>query len=169
MVPKALPFALMQQTYLRSASAMASKAGPVVPRREQNVATAIDIEKQDFESRTMLVAPPIVSTRRRQPAVNCAFKYSSQFIDQQHKKVKESKCFAPFNCTEEVISDPSSIIACPGEDVTSGQFFGLNTSKWGDDVVYADFLFSLTGMALLYPKIFQALAIEQPIDTYIGA
>jgi len=60
LIPEAIPFANVQQTFLQGRAKMASRQGPRLSARLAKEETAIVVKKQDFASRTVLIAPPII-------------------------------------------------------------------------------------------------------------
>ena len=60
LIPEAIPFANVQQTFLKARAKMASRNGPRLPKRNAKLENAIVVTKQDFSPRTVLIAPPII-------------------------------------------------------------------------------------------------------------
>ena len=60
LIPEAIPFANVQQAYLQGRTKMVSRQGPRLSARVAKEETAIVVKKQDFASRTVLIAPPII-------------------------------------------------------------------------------------------------------------
>jgi hypothetical protein len=60
LIPEAIPFANVQQAYLQGRTKMVSRQGPRLSARFAKEETAIVVKKQDFASRTVLIAPPII-------------------------------------------------------------------------------------------------------------
>ena len=60
LVPEAVPFANVQQAYLKASAEMRGRNGPRLPARNAKKENAIVVTKQDFAPRSVLIAPPII-------------------------------------------------------------------------------------------------------------
>jgi hypothetical protein len=60
LIPEAIPFANVQQTFLQGRAKMASRQGPRLSARLAKEETAVVVKKHDFSPRTVLIAPPII-------------------------------------------------------------------------------------------------------------
>ena len=60
LIPEAIPFANVQQTYLQGRAQMVSRQGPRLSARFAKEDSKIVVKKRDFTPRTVLIAPPIV-------------------------------------------------------------------------------------------------------------
>ena len=60
LIPEALPFANVQQTYLKASANMRNRNGPRLPARDAKMENSIPVTEQDFTSRSVLIAPPII-------------------------------------------------------------------------------------------------------------
>jgi hypothetical protein len=138
LIPEAIPFASVQQAYLKAASTMAMRQGPRLTARMMTMEQVIPIEKQDYTPRSVLIAPvrvfdffasasspfsrgliffaclqPIIFQTKRSKASTCPSKYSSTFIKQQFQRMETSKCQAPYECDAELLRSPERILSCP--------------------------------------------------------
>jgi len=150
LIPKALDFATVQQTYLSSSANMNVREGPRLARKEMVIEQTIDIQKTDFLPRSVLIAPPIIFQRRVEHSSTCPYSYSTTFIQQQHAKVLKGKCALPYRCPADVLISPETTMSCPGEAKTNGSVFGILPSSFDGQVGYSDFLFSLTDNPFLF-------------------
>lgn len=150
MVPGALPFAAVQELYLTNAKDMLSQTGPLVSSAVREEQPRIQLNKQDFQPRSVLTAPPIVFQTRVEPSRSCPFNYASDFISAVHGKARDSKCAVPYLCSEEVLEDPAMTMACPGGAKREGTVFGLAPNKFNSMIGYADFLYSITDNSFLF-------------------
>ena len=150
MVPKALPFSLLQQMFLRSNAQMARRLGPRLNRRHAKLDSTIMLDKVDYTPRSVLIAPPIIFQTRRDKAAQCPFSYSSHFLSAQHEEVKNQTCALPYGCEAAVLERAEMTLSCRGPHKTNGSYFGILPSSFGGETGYADFLFSLTDNPFLY-------------------
>ena len=102
------------------------------------------VNKQEFSPSSTLMASPIIFQTRVEPTGDCPYRYSSTWVKRQHDKAVQTRCAYPFECQDQVVSDSFSVMSCPGEQQTSGLFFGLKPTKFMGSDGYADFLFAIT-------------------------
>jgi hypothetical protein len=150
LIPKAIPFANVQQAYLKASAKMNLRFGPRLTARMAKGEHSIPISKQDYTPHTVLIAPPIIFQTRRSQSTTCPFNYSSTFIQQQHSRMVSSKCVSPWKCPNSVLERPELTVSCVGMQQVEGEAFGINASDFEGSVGYADFLFSITDNPFLY-------------------
>lgn len=164
MIPDYVSPAYVQQVYLKASSAMAERGGPRLPKRNSKQEQLIKIDKQDYAMTSVLIAPPLIFQTRKSASDTCPFNYSTEFINQQHKRMINSKCQDPFSCPSDLAQEPRLTVACPGEAKDKGFVFGINVSKFAGEYGYTDLLFSLTDNPFLY-RDGRVRATEEFIDS----
>jgi hypothetical protein len=110
----------------------------------------IEVDKSAYLPRSVLIAPPLIFQTRVTPSSTCPYSYSSTFIQQQHTKVTEDLCAAPYHCSDQVMQQAHTSLACAGAAQSKGTTFGINSSSFDGRVGFADFLFSLTDNPFLF-------------------
>ena len=109
------------------------------------------VSKKEFFMRTVLLAPPIVTQKRRHATANCHHSSSTKFIELQHAQVQDTLCAYPYACSPEVAEEKKRTLACSGPQYGAGDSsFGLPYSKFQGDYVVTEFLFSLTDNPFLF-------------------
>ena len=164
MIPDYVSPAYVQQVYLKASSAMAERGGPRLPKRNSKQEQLIKIDKQDYAMTSVLIAPPLIFQTRKSASDTCPFNYSTEFINQQHKRMINSKCQDPFSCPSDLAQEPRLTVAYPGEAKDKGVVFGINVSKFAGEYGYTDLLFSLTDNPFLY-RDGRVRATEEFIDS----
>ena len=155
----------IQRLYLQSIGDMNTRNGPRISE-ETLEAKRVPVEKKDFSMRTVLLAPPIVTQKRRHSTAECRHSSSTKFIDLQHAQVLSSVCAYPYACSNTVLEEKKRTLACNGKAYGEGESsFGLEYSKFQGDFVITDFLFSLTEN----PFLFRGNATPVPRGSFIDS
>ena len=156
MVPEALSDSDVQTIFLRGATPLRVRDGPLESHSLDPTALALDslpVYKLDFSERSVLMAPPLIIQERHAQSAECPFRYSTQWLREQHKVVRTSICAPPNTCVDpDVMTKPELIMACRGKDIKKAEsFFGLkNAFKVDGKHVYAEFLYTLTDHDLVF-------------------
>ena len=139
----------MQEEYLRLAREMRIKVGPVMSDAKRSLNRVL-VEKQDYTSRSILMASPILMQTRVSTAEGCPYQYSTKWMDTQHKKAIDDKCLMPFECDASVLMNKQSVMACPGDPAHESTYFGLAPLNFEGQLGYADFLYSVIDNEIVY-------------------
>uniref|UniRef100_A0A7S0W9M5 Polycystin cation channel PKD1/PKD2 domain-containing protein n=1 Tax=Hemiselmis tepida TaxID=464990 RepID=A0A7S0W9M5_9CRYP len=148
LVPQELPFGLVQEIYYQQVGSMAIRDGPLVTNKERR-ATNMQIEKNDYVPKSALMATPIIFQKRVRPTATCPFEYSTDWIKDQHRKVVENQCKAPYECEDDVLQNPEATISCTGSPLDNNRSFGLDPQEF-EGSGFADFLFSITDTPFVF-------------------
>uniref|UniRef100_A0A7S0VMJ9 Polycystin cation channel PKD1/PKD2 domain-containing protein n=1 Tax=Hemiselmis tepida TaxID=464990 RepID=A0A7S0VMJ9_9CRYP len=147
MVPEALPIGLMQQSFYEEQATLVQRPGPA-ETNSQRVNTKVEVVKEDYVEKSVLMATPIIFQKRVVPSENCSYEYSTEFLSSTHDKVWQ-KCRNPFQCPVEALDQISSTIACRGESTDKNGVFGLVPQEFSG-TGYADFLFTITDTEIVF-------------------
>uniref|UniRef100_A0A7S1DHJ7 Polycystin cation channel PKD1/PKD2 domain-containing protein n=2 Tax=Hemiselmis andersenii TaxID=464988 RepID=A0A7S1DHJ7_HEMAN len=148
LVPQELPFGLVQEIYYQQVGNMAVRDGPLVTNKER-ASTTMEIEKNDYVPKSALMATPIIFQKRVAPSATCPFEYSTEWVKEQHQKVIDGRCKAPYTCDSDVLDKPEATISCPGAPVDNEKSFGLEPQEF-EGTGFADFLFSITDTPFVF-------------------
>jgi hypothetical protein len=74
-----------------------------------------------------MMAPPLITQERASKSTNCTYEYSTRWVEEQHKVVKDSLCADPNVCVDQrVVTSPELTAACLGDGRADGsEYFGL--------------------------------------------
>ena len=74
-----------------------------------------------------MMAPPLITQERALKSTNCTYEYSTRWVEEQHKVVKDSLCADPNVCVDQrVVTSPELTAACLGDGRADGsEYFGL--------------------------------------------
>jgi len=148
LIPQELPFGLVQEIYYQQVGSMDIRDGPLVTNQDR-AQTVMEIEKNDFTPKSALMATPIIFQKRVAPSATCPFAYSTEWLGKQHTKVVNARCRAPYQCEDDVLSNPEATISCPGEPLVAETSFGLEPQEF-EGTGFADFLFSITDTPFVF-------------------
>jgi hypothetical protein len=141
LVPQAMMVQDVQQLYLTSYADMKQRTGPATDE-ETRARDLIDVVKMDFSRRSVLVAPPIVTSMRSHRTAQCHHSSSTKFIRQQHSRTVESACSTPYRCSESVMQKPELTVSCTGDQYVKGDTaFGIELVRFKNEDVVVDFLY----------------------------
>jgi len=126
---------------------LGQRTGPATDEGSQ----AIPVKKNDFSRRSVLLAPPIVTSRRTRRSPQCRHLPSTKFIQQAYALTVDVDCSSPYQCSESVLEQPELTVACSGDPFTTGDTaFGIEFQSFQGDDVVVDFLYSLTDNPFLF-------------------
>jgi hypothetical protein len=101
-----------------------------------------------FPHKMSLVAPPILLQTRRKRTSNCTYALGSEYNNKVWENAVDVTCQDPYVCPEELMTVPTSLMACSSPE-SDERFFGKNPTVRSGKEMYFEFLQSISDAPFL--------------------
>ncbi len=139
----------LQSYYYNWDSKISLRKGPAILDEER---TQLEIEytvpPAGFPYKMSLVSPPILLQTRRKRSINCTYALGSEYNNKVWEQAVDEVCQDPYVCPEELMTVPTSLMACASPE-SDERFFGENPTVRNGKDMYFEFLQSITDSPFL--------------------
>ena len=139
----------LQKNFYKSKPLFRVRRGPA-SLDEDRLASTVDYETPagGYPYPVSLVAPPILLQSRRTRTTDCDYMLASEYNAKIWDTAVSVTCHPPYSCSEDVMTNPTSLMACSSKDSPS-RFFGKEPILVGGRPQFFEFLQSIVDTPFL--------------------
>jgi hypothetical protein len=139
----------LQQNFYTQKQLMRVRRGPAGLDEDRSGGTiGYDVPPAGFPYPVSLVAPPILLQTRKKRSAKCIYDLGSEYNNKVWDTATQVTCRAPYECPEDLMTVPDSLMACSAED-SPEVFFGKAPMQVGGKLQFYEFLQSVADAPLL--------------------